>query len=207
MKSRACLLASCAILALSAMKSQASGEVALIISIPEQKLAVVQGNTRIAEYPISTSRYGVGDRPRSFTTPLGLLEVANKTGAGAREGAVFRSKQLTGEVLAPNAPGRDPIVTRILHLRGLTFANSRAYERGIYIHGTTEESKIGKPASFGCIRMKSKDVVHLFDETQVGTKIDIVNTSIKQAIADGDLPREIERERIVASANGWLARK
>jgi L,D-transpeptidase catalytic domain len=109
--------------------------------------------------------------------------VASKVGAGAPQGAVFKSQRFTGEVLRPNSPGRDPIVTRILHLRGLDTGNCRAYGRGIYIHGTPEERKIGRPASYGCIRMRSRDVVRLFDATPVGTRIAIVKTSISRALS------------------------
>jgi lipoprotein-anchoring transpeptidase ErfK/SrfK len=138
----------------------------------------------MGHYPISTSKFGLGDGAGTYATPLGTLEVAAKVGDGAPTGAVFKGQHFTGEVLRPNAPGRDPIVTRILHLRGLDACNSRAFDRGIYIHGTTEEFKIGRPASYGCIRMKSKDVVRVFDSVPVGTKIEIVNTPLRQAMAE-----------------------
>jgi lipoprotein-anchoring transpeptidase ErfK/SrfK len=184
MKHRASFLFLCSLLAFAAAKTTARAEVSLIVSIPDQRLAVLQDGVRVAEYPVSTSKYGLGDRPCSYATPLGLLTVAAKVGAGAPEGAVFKGQRMTGEVLSPNAPGRDPIVTRILHLRGLDACNARAFEREIYIHGTPEESKIGRPASYGCIRMRSRDVVHLFDETPLGAKIEIVNTRIGHALAD-----------------------
>ena len=97
---------------------------------------------------------------------------------------VFKGKRPTGEVLQPNAPGRDPIVTRILHLRGLESQNARAYDRGIYIHGTAEERLIGRPASYGCIRMRSRDVVKLYDAVSVGTKIEVLNESLHQIFRD-----------------------
>ncbi len=159
-----------------------SASTAIIISVPDQRLAVVENGLRVAEFPISTSKYGLGDRPRSYATPLGLLEVAAKVGAGAPQGAVFKGQRFTGEVLRPNSPGRDPIVTRILHLRGLQAGNARAFARGIYIHGTPEERKIGRPASYGCIRMRSRDVVRVFEATPVGTRIEIVKTSISRAL-------------------------
>src|SRR5436190_1980502 len=115
----------------------------VIISVAEQKLAILENGLPVAEFPVSTSKFGVGDRPRSFATPLGALAVADKVGAGARLGTVFKGCRPTGEVLRPNTPGRDPIVTRILRLRGLEAANARAYARGIYIHGTPEERRIG----------------------------------------------------------------
>jgi hypothetical protein len=73
-----------------------------------------------------------------------------------------------------NAPGRDPIVTRILWLEGLEEQNRNAKERGIYIHGTPEEKKIGEPVSWGCIRMRSKDVVELYDEIPLGVSVRII---------------------------------
>jgi lipoprotein-anchoring transpeptidase ErfK/SrfK len=154
----------------------------IIVSIPDQKLAVMEDGIRVAQFPVSTSKYGLGDSPGSYATPLGLLEVASKVGDGAPQGAVFKGQRFTGEILRPNSPGRDPIVTRILHLRGLQAGNARAYNRGIYIHGTPEERKIGHPASFGCIRMRSRDVVKVFDATPVGSRISIVTVSLRRAI-------------------------
>jgi lipoprotein-anchoring transpeptidase ErfK/SrfK len=154
----------------------------LLISVPDQKLVVLQNGVPVARYPVSTSRFGIGDQPRSYATPLGKMEIAGKVGDGAPVGAVFHGCQRTGEVLKPNAPGRDPIVTRILRLKGLEAQNSRAYDRGIYIHGTPQESRIGRPASFGCIRMKSKDVVQLFNSVPVGAIVQIVNAPVARML-------------------------
>ncbi len=154
----------------------------IVVSVPDQRLAVLENGVCVAKYPVSTSKFGVGDRPRSFATPLGMLQVAAKVGGNAPIGAVFRRQRQTGEILRPNAPGRDPIVTRILHLRGLEAQNARAYGRGIYIHGTAEENRIGRPASYGCIRMKSCDVVRLFDSVPVGARVEIVNTRLSRAL-------------------------
>ena len=166
----------------SAGAGVSSAGTTVIVSVPEQRMVILENGLRVAQFPVSTSKFGVGDRPRSYFTPLGALAVACKVGAGAPLGAVFKGKRQTGEVLPPNARGRDPIVTRILHLRGLERENARAYGRGIYIHGTAEERKIGRPASYGCIRMKSKDIIRLFDKVFVGTKVEIVNVSLHRAL-------------------------
>lgn len=176
------LLATLAILCLSRLVAVAMPQI--IISVPDQRLVVIENGVLAAHYPVSTSKFGLGDQPSSYATPLGNLEVAAKIGEGAPLGAVFKSQHMTGEILPPNAPGRDPIVTRILHLRGLEAGNSRAYDRGIYIHGTPEEFNIGRPASYGCIRMRSKDVVRVFDAVPVGTKIEIVNAPLRKALAE-----------------------
>ena len=149
-----------------------------IISVRDQKLMVVENGQRVAVYPVSTSRFGLGDRWGSMATPLGWLQVAEKIGDHAPTGAVFHKRRFTGEILPPNAPGRDPIVTRIIWLRGLEAANANAFNRCIYIHGTPEERVIGKPASYGCVRMCSKDVTEVYAQLQLGALVRIIPDSL-----------------------------
>jgi len=171
----------------------------MIISTADQRMAVFHGATVVAQYPVSTSRYGVGDRARSYETPLGIFTVASRIGDGAPEGAVFKGRRRTGEVISPNAPGRDAIVTRILQLRGLTGGAAHAYDRGIYIHGTPAESQLGRPASYGCIRMRSRDIVRVFDEAPVGTKIAIIKTPIARVLARAALVQHTAQNRGLAA--------
>jgi lipoprotein-anchoring transpeptidase ErfK/SrfK len=150
----------------------------VIISVRDQKLMVVDHGQRVAVYPVSTSKFGLGDRWGSMATPLGWLQVAQKIGDHAPTGAVFHKRRFTGEILPPNAPGRDPIVTRIIWLRGLERANANAFSRCIYIHGTPEEKIIGKPASYGCVRMSSKDVAEVYAQIQIGALVWITPESL-----------------------------
>ena len=150
----------------------------VIISVRDQKLMVIDNGERAAVYPISTSRFGLGDRWGSMATPLGWLQVAEKIGDHAPPGAVFHNRRFTGEVIPPNAPGRDPIVTRIIWLRGLEKSNANAFNRGIYIHGTPQEKNIGKPASYGCVRMSSKDVTAVYTQIQIGALVRIIPDSL-----------------------------
>lgn len=150
------------------------------VSVADQKMRVFSKGTPIAEYPISTSKFGLGDRPGSRATPLGRLEIAKKIGDGAPAGMKFHSRRPTGEIVPINAPGRDPIVTRILWLKGLEPQNRQAYRRTIYIHGTAEEWKIGEPASFGCVRMRSCDVIQLYNTVGVGAQVEITTAHLSQ---------------------------
>src|SRR6516162_5696815 len=154
----------------------------IVISTHDQKLALLDRGTLMATYPVSTSKFGLGDSLRSSRTPLGQLEVAKKIGDNAPLGTVFKDRVRTGEIVAPNSPGRDPIVTRILWLRGLEPRNANAFGRYIYIHGTPEERLIGRPASYGCIRMRSVDVVQLYNIVGVGAAVTIVETPLVSAI-------------------------
>jgi lipoprotein-anchoring transpeptidase ErfK/SrfK len=149
------------------------------VSVPQQRMAVYRDGVRIREYPISTSKFGLGDDKGSNHTPLGAFRIAKKIGKDAPAGAVFKSRKPTGEVLAPDAPGRDPIVTRILWLKGTEPHNANAYKRYIYIHGTPEERNIGTPSSFGCVRMKSSDVIDLFEVVGNGARVYIANLPLQ----------------------------
>ena len=83
---------------------------------------------------------------------------------------VFESREPTGRI-AKDLDNReyDEITSRILWLDGLENGVNRngvcdTFARYIYIHGTSDEKRIGEPVSAGCIRMKNDDVIELFDE-------------------------------------------
>jgi lipoprotein-anchoring transpeptidase ErfK/SrfK len=154
----------------------------IVVSTREQKLALVERGNLVATYPVSTSKFGLGDWRGSRFTPLGKLEIAKKIGDNAPPGAVFKDRRRTGEIVAPDSPGRDPIVTRILWLRGLEAQNANAFSRDIYIHGTPEERLIGTPASYGCIRMLSSDIIQLYDIVGTGAAVTIVNAPLTAAV-------------------------
>jgi lipoprotein-anchoring transpeptidase ErfK/SrfK len=154
----------------------------IVVSTREQKLALLNRGNVVAIYPVSTSKFGLGDWRGSRYTPLGKLQIAEKIGDNAPSGAVFKDRRRTGEVVAPDSPGRDPIVTRILWLRGLEGQNANAFTRDIYIHGTPEERNIGRPASYGCIRMRSTDVIQLYNTVGTGAAVTIVNAPLAAAV-------------------------
>ena len=171
----------------------------IVVSVPDQTLALINDGVVVARYRVSTSKFGLGDGNGTYATPLGAMAVASKIGANAPLGAVFKNRQPTGEVLKPNAPGRDPIVSRILWLRGLEKQNAKAHSRNIYIHGTPEERLIGRPASYGCIRMRSQDIAQLFNAVPVGTRIDIANAGLGSAVAKAKLESQARTTRVAAN--------
>lgn len=148
----------------------------IVVSVPEQKMRLFDNGNIIATYTISTAKRGIGDLPDSYMTPGGKMEIAEKFGAGMPVGTAFKDRVPTGEIVAIDAPGRDPVVTRILWLRGTEERNQHAYQRYIYIHGTPQESLLGNPASYGCIRMRSADIVELFDKVGVGAEVFVAET-------------------------------
>jgi hypothetical protein len=183
-------------IALLAAATQVSAQTVVqpnvIVSIRDQKLMLLADGGKVATYPVSTSKFGVGDAWGAMTTPTGVLQVAQKIGDHAPTGAVFHNRRFTGEILEPNAPGRDPVITRIIWLRGLETENARAFKRCIYIHGTPEEKTIGKPASYGCIRMKSADVTALYSHLPIGAIVQITPDRLPKVKA-------APKDRIVSS--------
>lgn len=151
----------------------------LIVSVADQRLLLVRDGEPVKSYKVSTSKFGLGDKPGSNRTPLGHMRIAKKIGDGAPIGAVFKNRRPTGEVIKPDSPGRDPVVTRILWLKGQECTNRNAFRRTIYIHGTPEERRLGSPASYGCIRMGSRDVADLFKRVGYGADVFVTRQSIK----------------------------
>lgn len=151
----------------------------VVVTLNDQKLTIVKNGKKVKDYKVSTSKFGIGNRKGSRRTPTGIHAVSQKTGDGQPKGMVFKGCRPTGEVVPVDASGRDPVVTRVIQLAGLEPKNSSTFSRRIYIHGTPEERKIGRPASYGCIRMKSDDVMDLFWRVHRGTPVAIEMCSQK----------------------------
>jgi lipoprotein-anchoring transpeptidase ErfK/SrfK len=123
-------------------------------------------------YSVSTSRFGTGTEPGSNKTPTGRFRIAEKHGHGQPLGMVFVSRVPTGRYGA-ECDEHDHVQTRILWLEGLDAGNANTFSRYIYIHGTNAESRLGTPASFGCVRMANAAVIELFERVPVGTEVEI----------------------------------
>ena len=150
----------------------------LFVSIENQKMYRIQSKDIIETYDISTSKYGIGNQMGSNKTPTGLHKINSKYGHktpvnGRMIGRVFYGK--IAKIFSDTTTSKtDDITSRILWLEGLENGinkgdNIDSYKRYIYIHGTSEEGRIGIPSSHGCVRMKNKDVIDLFNEVAIGT--------------------------------------
>jgi len=153
----------------------------ILICIKEQKLMLIQDNFKIAEYPISTSKFGLGNKIGSNMTPLGYHVIKEKIGDNIPKDSIYKDGKFTGEIATinnKNSLDGDLITTRIIKLDGLQKGINQggdidSFKREIWIHGTPEEYHIGTPASHGCIRMKNDDIISLFNSIEIGTPIKI----------------------------------
>ena len=148
----------------------------------KQELTLLDGGRVLKRYSISTAKNGFGEKNGSFCTPRGKHIVRAKIGAGQPLNAVFARRRPTGEIwskdLYERNPGRDWILTRILWLSGCEPGKNRlgdvdTMRRYIYIHGSHDLAEMGKPGSIGCVRMKSADIVELFDLVPPYTPVEI----------------------------------
>ena len=134
-------------------------------------------------YAVSSAANGAGEQNGSYRTPRGLHIVRAKIGGNMPENTVFVGRRPSGEMytpqLAKESPRRDWILTRILWLRGCESGKNRGGEvdtmrRYIYIHGAPDSARMGAPGSIGCIRMRNRDIVELFERVPVGAPVNIV---------------------------------
>ncbi|MBD3422133.1 MAG: L,D-transpeptidase family protein [Chitinivibrionales bacterium] len=145
----------------------------LEVNISSQRMTLTDGKRVLAVYPVSTSRYGIGNAEGSNQTPLGLHRLVEKYGADAPTGRIFESRKDTGKIWKPGMSRENMILTRILRLEGLEAGVNKgkgidSYARYIYIHGTNNEEMIGTPISHGCICMRNDDIIGLFDSVTEG---------------------------------------
>ena len=152
----------------------------IFVSIKNQKLYHIKNNRVINNYSVSSSKYGTGNKNGSNKTPLGLHKIKEKHGEGVpingkMVGRIFYN-QIANIYKDTTESKTDDITSRILWLEGIEKGKNKgegidSYSRYIYIHGTSEEGKLGTPASHGCIRMKNKDVIDLYNKVEVGTLV------------------------------------
>ncbi len=153
------------------------------INIAKQTLCLRNTDKVLKQYSISTAKNGPGELLDSECTPRGEHIIAEKIGAEADVNTVFVGRKSTGEIYTPDLrsqfPDRDWILTRILWLSGTDSGcnqgdNVDSHERYIYIHGAPDDVAMGKPGSRGCVRMRNKDIVELFESVPKNTKV-IIN--------------------------------
>ena len=156
----------------------------LVVSVAKQTVSLLEKTfvplclggeyQSINIFRCSTSRFGISQVAGSDGTPLGLHRVVEKIGGGWPVGTVFKGRKPVGYTWQGMPDAK--ITTRILWLEGLEPGFNRggnvdSHARYIYIHGTGDETTIGRPMSFGCIHLAADDLIPLFDKLPAGTLV------------------------------------
>jgi L,D-transpeptidase YbiS len=97
--------------------------------------------------------------------------VREKHGDGAESGTIFKARQPVGHWSPGMETESDLVLTRILWLDGMEPRNGNTFQRYIYIHGTNDERSLGRPASHGCVRLRNREVIEVFELVPVGTPV------------------------------------
>ncbi len=118
----------------------------VLVSVPDRKLAVLEGGNVIATFPVAV---GAAVSP----SPSGEFEVVSRVS--------HPTYYHPGKVIPS---GNDnPLGTRWIGLS----------QKGYGIHGTNVPSSVGHAASHGCIRLRNRDIEQLFGMLQVGDSVQI----------------------------------
>ncbi len=156
----------------------------ILIDISTQSLSAYDGEILRKSYSVSTSKYGVGELKDSYQTPRGAHIVRAKIGQNLPINTHFVGRRPTGKIYNQNSRGQHPncdwVLTRIMWLQGSEIGKNRlgnvdTMQRYIYIHGTPDEEPMGVPHSHGCIRMRNKDIIELFDMTPINCPVLIID--------------------------------
>ena len=122
----------------------------IVIDKSENKLTYYEKGKAVKSFPVAT-----GARP-SYT-PEGLFKIHEKV----KNRPYYKEKIKGGDP-------RNPLGARWLGINvKINGVTSYAYA----IHGTNNESSIGKYVSQGCIRMHNKDVRWLYDKIKMNTPV------------------------------------
>lgn len=116
----------------------------VLVSIPDRKLAVLDGDEVIATFPVAV---GADVSP----SPTGEFQIINRVSHPTYYHA--------GKVIPT---GKDnPLGTRWVGLS----------RKGYGIHGTNAPGSVGHAASHGCIRLRNRDMEKLFAMLRVGDSV------------------------------------
>ena len=161
-------------------KCKISFDEVLYVNIIKQTMYHIKKHKIVKTYVISSSSYGVGSEVGSYKTPLGLHRIKEKFGDKTPMNGRMISRVYYGQIATiytdQTKSKTDDVTSRIFWLEGLEKRLNKgegisSYKRYIYIHGTSEEGRLGTPASHGCIRMKNKEVIELYDKIKIGTLV------------------------------------
>jgi lipoprotein-anchoring transpeptidase ErfK/SrfK len=144
-KAKAVVLA-VVLMATAALAETAPSKRQVIVSIPDCKLALLEGGRLVKVYPVAV---GAEVTP----SPTGQFSIVSRV--------VNPTYSHKGKVIAPGP--RNPLGSRWMGLS----------QKGYGIHGTNAPKSIGKAASHGCIRMAKADLEELFQIVRVGDTVEI----------------------------------
>lgn len=151
--------------------------ISINISINKQSLILLNSNSVLKKFDISSAKNGIGQNYNSYKTPIGKHIIIEKSGENAPINTSFKNR-VAQEIFNNQDISKDWILTRILRLAGLETGLNLGgtvdtYKRMIYLHGTPNLINLNQPSSHGCIRMRNTDIIKLYDLVPIKTLVNI----------------------------------
>jgi len=129
----------------------------IVVRVDQNKLYLYDGFDVIETFSVATAKPG-------YTTPTGVWNIYDK-----RENPTWYNPALDDwgaglPAVIPGGPG-NPMGTRAIYIDAPGL---------IRVHGTTDDSSIGRYASHGCIRMHNSEIEQLYPMIPVGAHVIVV---------------------------------
>ncbi len=126
-----------------------TSETRLVLKLGDRRVYVYQGDNIKASYPVAIGK-------ADWETPTGTFEVFLM-----EKDPIFKSFK-TGNIIEPGPDNP-------LGARWIGFWTNGKIQIGF--HGTNEPELIGQAVSHGCVRMRNEDVIALYEQVGLGTKV------------------------------------
>ncbi|MDT3620866.1 L,D-transpeptidase LdtC [Cronobacter malonaticus] len=146
----------------------------ILINLAELRLYYfAPGENTVTVYPI-----GIGQLDGDTLTPTMKTTVSQKRAnptwtPTANIRARYKAQGIDLPAVMPAGPD-NPMGHHAIRL---------AAYGGVYLlHGTNADFGIGMRVSSGCIRLRDDDIKHLFSAVPVGTRVNIINASVKASV-------------------------
>ncbi|MDX2099538.1 MAG: L,D-transpeptidase [Leptolyngbyaceae cyanobacterium bins.59] len=123
----------------------------LMVDLSDRRVYLYQNNQVRGSYPLGIGQTG-------WETPTGTFKVIQM-----RRNPSWKHP-ITGAVV-PSGP-QNPLGTRWIGF----WSDGHSL---VGFHGTNQESSIGRAVSHGCLRMRNRDIVALYDQVSEGTPVTV----------------------------------
>jgi hypothetical protein len=123
----------------------------LVVDLSDRRVYIYRSHHLEKSYPVAIGK-------ADWETPIGVFQVMDK-----QQNPTWQNP-ITGKIIPPGP-------TNPLGVAWIGFWVDGGHQIGF--HGTPEEASIGEAISHGCVRMRNKDILELFNEVQEGWTVTI----------------------------------
>jgi hypothetical protein len=175
-----------------------SDQAYLVVSLAERRVWYFKGQDTLFTAPVavgSGQTITINGRTQRFQTPRGVMSITRKeldpiwVPPAWHYHRIAQNRGLRVVDMSMSSPGslsqfpagREPIADGTIYIppygspqrrhTGVLGAAKLEMYDGYYFHGTENEASVGTAASAGCLRMRRDDILWMYNNVPVGTKV------------------------------------